>query len=285
MTLVVEQPGLFSLVEDQGRAGLGHIGVSTSGAFDRNALRQVNGLLGNERSAAAIEVLGGGLVLHAERSHLLAVTGGVGPLAIDGDPVSHGRILALHAGQRLELGTITAGVRACVGVAGGFVVARELGSASTDTLAGLGPPALSIGDRLDVGTPGSPPDIEDVPSLGVEGQFSLDVILGPRDDWFTETAVRSLLEAPWQVSADSDRIGVRLTGPRLDRARDGELPSEPCLRGSIQVTSDRQPIVLGPDHPVTGGYPVIAVVIDAHTDRLSQARPGQTIRLHRRSLP
>jgi allophanate hydrolase subunit 2 len=115
------------------------------------------------------------------------------------------------------------------------------------------------------------------------GTVTVDVVLGPRDDWFTGAAVRKLLEEPWHVSPASNRIGVRLTGPALERATSLELPSEPCLRGSIQIAADGQPIVFGPDHPVTGGYPVIAVVIDAHTDFLAQARPGQRIRFRRRA--
>lgn len=83
------------------------------------------------------------------------------------------------------------------------------------------------------------------------------------------------------LSSASDRIGVRGSGPTLERTRPEELPSEPCLRGSIQVAPDGQPIVFGPDHPVTGGHPVIAVMVDAHTDRLAQARPEQTLRLRR----
>lgn len=284
MSLVVEHPGLLSLVEDGGRPGLGHLGVSASGAFDRAALRQVNVLLGNNPGAAAIEVLGGGLRLRAETSHIVAVTGGVGPFTVDGVQVTHGRAVSMLAGQRLELGTITAGIRAYVGVSGGLVAGRELGSASTDTLAGLGPAPLSTDDVLTTDTTRPTPDLEDVPSLFAGGDVTVDVILGPRDDWFTGGAVRRLLDSAWQVGSASDRVGIRLTGPVLDRRHPDELPSEPCLRGSIQVASDGQPIVFGPDHPVTGGYPVIAVVVDAHTDRLGQVRPGQTLRFARRAV-
>ncbi|MBC7633746.1 biotin-dependent carboxyltransferase family protein [Aeromicrobium sp.] len=278
MSFVVELPGLLSLVEDGGRTGLGHLGVSTSGAFDRPALRQANILLGNDPCAAVIEVLGGGLLLRAESAHMIAMTGGVGPLDIDGEPAAHGRAIPIRAGQRLRLGTIAAGVRTYVGVAGGLAAARELGSASADTLAGLGPAPLAVGDTLAVGVARPSPDLEDIPSLLRGGDLSVDVVLGPRDGWFTPESVRLLLESAWQIGSDSNRVGIRLTGPVLERARAEELPSEACARGSIQVASDGGPIVFGPDHPVTGGYPVIAVVVDAHTDRLAQARPGQTLR-------
>lgn len=282
MTLHVDDPGLLSLVQDSGRPGMGHIGVSASGAFDRNALRQVNALLGNRAGAAGIEVLGGGLVLRASTSHTVAVTGSAGAITIDGRPAAFGRALRLAPGQRLRLGASSVGLRSYVGVAGGLDVPTELGSAATDTLSGLGAAGLSAGAVLDVGPPTATPDIEDVLPLTRSGDLVLDVVLGPRDDWFTDAAVRALLGEPWRVSATSDRVGVRLLGPVLHRRVTTELPSEPCVRGSIQVASDGQPIVFGPDHPVTGGYPVIAVVVDAHTDRLAQARPGQDIRFHRR---
>ncbi|NRQ49764.1 biotin-dependent carboxyltransferase family protein [Aeromicrobium stalagmiti] len=282
MSLVVVQTGLLSLVQDSGRPGLGHLGVSTSGAFDRVALRQVNAVLGNAADAAVIEAIGGGLALRATEAHVVAVTGAAGPVTIDGRQAAYGRALRLAAGQQLELGTAVTGLRTYVAVAGGLDVGRELGSAATDTLAGLGPPPLAVGDELPTGRPSALPEVDDVPPLGIAGDMTLDVVLGPRDDWFEPDAMRRLLDEPWQVSGASDRVGVRLTGPTLDRSRAGELPSEPCVRGSVQVAADGQPIVFGPDHPVTGGYPVIAVVVDAHTDRLAQARPGQVIRFRRR---
>ena len=281
MTLVVERPGLLSLLQDRGRPGLGHLGVSRSGAFDRSALRQANLLLGNDPGAAAIEHLGGGLELRAETATLVAVTGATGPITIDGNPAAYGRAVPLLPGQRLVVGPPTTGLRSYVGVSGGFNAPPELGSRSSDSLSGLGPAPLQAGDLLEIGPRGHAPELEDVPTLGRTGELTLDVVLGPRDDWFTLDTVRQLLESPWQVSAASDRIGVRLTGPALERSRTDELPSEPCVRGSIQVAADGQPIVFGPDHPVTGGYPVIAVVVDAHTDRLAQARPGQAVRLSR----
>ncbi len=142
MTLVVESPGLRSLVQDLGRPGLGHLGVSPSGAFDRSALRQLNLVLGNETGAAALEVLGGGLVLRAETSTFVAVTGGAGAITVDGDPAAYGRAIPLQAGQRLALGTPTAGLRAYVGVAGGSAAMEELGSRSTDTLGRARPEPL-----------------------------------------------------------------------------------------------------------------------------------------------
>lgn len=278
MTLVVDDPGMLSLVQDCGRPGLGHLGVSTSGAFDRGALRQANTLLGNEPCSAAIEVLAGGLVLRATEPHVLAVTGAAAPVTIDGADAAYGRALRLQPGQRVRIGAPVVGLRTYVGAAGGIDIDAELGSASTDTLSGLGRGRLAAGDILEIGPARPTPELDDVLPLGISGDMTLDVVLGPRDDWFTPAAVRGLLEAAWAVDPVSDRVGVRLVGPSLSRSRQGELPSEPCLRGSIQVAADGQPIAFGPDHPVTGGYPVVAVIVDTHTDLLAQARPGSTVR-------
>jgi biotin-dependent carboxylase-like uncharacterized protein len=284
MTFVVECPGHGSTVQDLGRPGMGHLGVSPSGAFDRGALRQANTLLGNQPGTATVETYGE-LVLLAQAPHVIAVTGGVGPITIDGRPLAFGRATPVRAGQRLTIGRLVSGLRAYLGVSGGVAAPLELGSASHDTLSGLGPAPLRAGDVVPTSVGGGVPDLVDVPPLGRSGDITLDVVLGPRDDWFTPGTVRRLLEDPWRISAASSRIGVRLEGRELERSVTNELPSEPVVRGSVQVTADGQPMVFGPDHPVTGGYPVIAVVVDAHTDRLAQARPGQVVRFSRVQQP
>lgn len=282
MTFVVEQPGHGSTLQDRGRPGNGHLGVSASGAFDRDALRQVNALLGNVPGAAAIETYGG-LVMTSGASHVVAVTGAVGPVLLDGRPVPHGRAVPVAEGQRLSIGLPTIGMRVYVGVAGGLAGAPELGSLSADLLGGLGPDPLVGGLTLTTGHARPVPDLADVPPLIRSGGLDVDVVLGPRDDWFTPASVRRLLDEPWTISSASSRIGVRLDGTALERLVNAELPSEPTVRGSIQVAADGRPVVFGPDHPVTGGYPVVAVAVDAHTDRLAQARPGDVVRFHRRA--
>ena len=282
MSLSVVSPGMLTLIQDAGRPGFGSSGVGRSGAFDRAALRQANLLVGNPEDAPALEVLGGGLRLRATREHVLAVTGAVGPVAVGGHPVEHGRSCVVFADQEVTLGTFDVGLRAYLAVGGGVLADEVLGSASTDTLSGLGPAPVPAGAKLRCGMPsGPPPDAMDIPALIASGSTNVDVVLGPRDDWFTDAAVARLLASAWTVTPTSDRIGIRLDGPELERAREGEIPSEPCVFGSIQVTSAGLPVVLGPDHPVTGGYPVIAVVADHHLDRLAQLRPGEVLRFRR----
>jgi allophanate hydrolase subunit 2 len=136
------------------------------------------------------------------------------------------------------------------------------------------PAALSDAADVDVAATQAPP-VTDV---------SLRVVLGPRDDWFTPAAVETLTSQPWEVTADSDRVGVRLAGASLARSEKGvgqELPSEPVVRGAVQVPPSGRPLVFLADHPTTGGYPVIAVVVGDGTDVLAQLRPGERVRFRR----
>jgi biotin-dependent carboxylase-like uncharacterized protein len=260
-------------VQDLGRPGHAALGVPPSGAFDRAALRAANRLVGNPPGAAALEITFGGLHLRAARPLTIALTGAPCPGSPDWYlPVS------VPAGALVRIGRPPIGLRSYLAVRGGIAVPAELGSRSTDTLGGLGPARLAAGDRLPVGEPsGTPAGAAGRPP--VFGPVLLRVLWGPRDDWLTAAARRALCEAGWRVRPESDRVGVRLDGPALERARSDELPSEPTIPGAVQLPADGRPIVFGPDAPVTGGYPVVAVVDRAEDlDRLAQARPGDTVR-------
>ena len=274
-----------ALVQDLGRPGRSELGVSPSGAFDRRAVRQANALVHNPADAAVLEVLGS-VTLRASRWTTVAVAGAPGAVTIDGVPVSSMRTLHVPAGGVLAIAAPVIGLRRVVAVRGGVAAEPVLGSRSTDTLSGLGPAPLAVGSPVLVGPGAAGPDLRQL-DVGVAGagDLTVRVVLGPRDDWFTPAAVDTLLRTGWTVSDRSDRIGVRLDGPALERAVAGELESEPVLRGSIQVTSAGLPVVLGPDHPVTGGYPVIAVVLDTDTDLLAQAAPGRVVRFRRHPAP
>ena len=280
--LTVLEPGPLATVQDQGRVGHAHLGVPRSGAADRASLRLANRLVGNADDAATIEVTVGGFRARAGSPLLVSLTGAVGPAHVDGRPVPHGEPVRLPAGAVIELGQPVVGLRTYVAVRGGIGVPPVLGSRSTDTLAGLGPPPLAAGTQLPIGdTAVTAPRRAESPPLLSADEVRLRVVLGPRDDWFTEAAVRRLLTAPWQVSTRADRVGLRLQGPLLERSRNDELPSEGCVRGALQVSADGAPTVFGPDHPVTGGYPVIAVVVDPDCDQAGQLRPGGVVRFER----
>jgi len=278
------------LVQDLGRPGRSDLGVSPSGPFDRRAARQANRLVGNPDEAAVLEVLGA-VHLRATRDTTVALTGAPGPVDIGRSdvgqvPTDTGRAVVLRAGEDLRVASPSVGLRRVVAVAGGLVPDPVLGSRSTDTLSGLGPPPVTAGTLLPVGLGAAAPALPPI-ETGVDavGDLILRLVLGPRDDWFTSAAHATLFTTGWVVSPRSDRIGVRLDGPPLERLVHGELESEPVLRGSIQVSSAGLPVVLGPDHPVTGGYPVIGVVTDTDVDLLAQAAPGRVVRFRRHPAP
>lgn len=278
--LTVVRPGPLALLQDAGRFGHAADGVGRSGPADRAAHARANRLVGNAAGATAIEVTLGGLVIRAEHDVTVALTGAPAPADIDGDPVAHDTPFVLAAGKTLRLRAPRAGLRSYLAVAGGVDVPPTLGSASTDTLAGLGPAPLAGGDRLAVGSSRGAGDPPAGTPLG-DATPALRVGFGPRDDWFTEPA--ALITGEWQVSPQSNRVGLRLdrpagVGPALDRSRPDELPSEGLVLGAIQVPPSGQPVLFLADHPLTGGYPVVAVVVDDDIDRAGQLRPGQRLR-------
>jgi biotin-dependent carboxylase-like uncharacterized protein len=186
----------------------------------------------------------------------------------------------LVPGDVLALGTPATGLRVYLAFAGGVAVPAELGSRSTDVLSGIGPAPLAAGDELPLGEPvGVPVGADELGPWPAPDEIRVPVLLGPRDDWF-DGASAQLAGGRWRVSPDSNRIGLRLSGPSLRRAAavDGsELPSEPVVTGAVQVPASGRPVVFLADHPTTGGYPVIGVVPAGALPALAQARPGTTV--------
>lgn len=274
-SLHVVATGSLTTVQDRGRVGLAHLGVPRAGALDRPAADLANRLVGNGPDAAVLEVTLGGLEIRCLGGAWVAVTGASGDVTVDGRPRDHGRAEWLPDGAVLRLGLPAAGVRSYVAAAGGFDVPPVLGSRSTDTLAWVGPPRVAEGDELPLGTPAGPPLTPDALRPPRPGRLRL--LPGPHACWFADRAVEELCAASYDVGPDSDRIGLRLNGPAVARVDDAELPSEGMVLGAVQVPPDGQPVVLLADHPVTGGYPVLAVV---HTDDLwqcAQLRPGEPV--------
>ena len=279
--LHIEQPGGLALIEDLGRPGLANLGVAASGALDRRALALANRLVGNPDGAAALELLVGGFSARFEREAWFAVTGAWGSVVLDGRDVPPYTAERARDGSVLEIGPAQRGIRYLLAVRGGLDAQLVLGSRSRDTLAGIGPEPVAAGQVLATGPEpaASVPIVDqDVAFPPPQGTITLELLPGPRADWFTDAAGATLFDAEWRLSEQADRIGARLTGPALDRRRDGELASEATVAGSIQVSGDGQPTILLADRPVTGGYPVIAVVASASLDAVAQLRPGQPVR-------
>jgi biotin-dependent carboxylase-like uncharacterized protein len=276
--LEVVAVGALALVEDLGRPGHGASGVGRSGAADRAALTLANRLVANDEGAAAVEVVFGGLAVRATSLLTVALAGAAAPATVDGMLVGHHTVVDLRPGQVLRLGMPPTGLRTYLAVRGGIDVAPVLGSRSTDTLSGLGPPPLQTGDELPVGPePAELPLIDVAPVCPPPGDtVVLHAVLGPRAEFVADPA--ELTRTTWTASSRSDRVGMRLEGGRLRRTDDAEVPSEGMVRGAIQVPPSGEPVVFLADHPVTGGYPVVATVCDADVDRAAQVRPGQSVR-------
>ena len=280
-TLMILRTGPQALLQDLGRPGLAHLGVPRSGAADRRSHALANRLVANPDDRATVEVTFGGFSARVEGGDVeIAVTGADTNPTINGIAFGTNSIAHARSGDVITLGRPAAGMRSYLAVRGGLDAPTVLGSRSYDVLSALGPAPLRAGDVLTVGThPIAYPELDQAPVAGVEaGVVELSVVPGPRDDWLVDPD--ALVRTEWVASDRSDRIGMRLTGtPLRHRWPDRQLPSEGATRGSIQIPPNGQPVVLGPDHPVTGGYPVAGVVIAADMDRAAQIRPGQSLRL------
>ncbi|WP_017571464.1 5-oxoprolinase subunit C family protein [Nocardiopsis halotolerans] len=285
--LEIVATGPMTTVQDAGRFGHADLGVGRSGAADTDSYALANRLLANPEGAAALETTLGGLRVRARGPVTVAVTGADTPLRVDGRGAATNTVLHLPDGAELAMGAPARGLRSYLGVRGGVDVPPVLGSRSTDVLAGLGPDLPAPGTLLPVGpAPTGFPNVDHAPTAPVGGpETVLRVVLGPREDWFTDAAVDTLLSSAYEVTPRSDRVGARLSGPVLDRARTGELPSEGMVAGALQVPPGGEPVLFLADHPVTGGYPVVAVVCAADLPRAAQARPGTRVRFTLRTRP
>jgi biotin-dependent carboxylase-like uncharacterized protein len=286
--LTVLRVGFGAATQDRGRPGLSDMGLGAAGAADRGAAALANRMVGNRPDAAALEALLGSVTLRCDAHVVAAVTGAQCAVEVErADGRVRGaaayEVLALEPGDTLHIGVPPTRLRAYLAVRGGFDVAPVLRSRSWDSLARLGPAPLSVGDVLAVGDDAEdwplvdavPPPLDPWPGDPV----LLEVVPGPRDDWFTPDWRTTLTDQDHHVSADSDRVGVRTTAARpLVRAVPHELPSEGVETGSLQVPPEGFPVLFLADHPVTGGYPVVAVLTPASVDRAAQLRPGDTVR-------
>lgn len=273
----VVKAGLLDLVMDLGRPGFRAQGVPEGGAADAPALILANRLVGNADGAAGLELLLQGPALCFPRGGRIALVGADMGARLDGVPVSMGQARAIPPGATLELGLAETGLRTYLAVAGEIQAPAIMGSRSTFLPGGFGGwqgRALRAGDLLPVGH---------ATAIQTGGQAQagrapgcLRILPGPQLAGFGDNALHALAEAAFCLGTDSNRLGLRLSGPNLDYAG-GELLSQAVLPGAIQVPPDGKAIILGWDGPVTGGYPVIAGIVAADLHRLAQLRPGDRL--------
>jgi biotin-dependent carboxylase-like uncharacterized protein len=266
---VILAPGTLTLIEDAGRIGYAHLGVPRAGAFDPRSWRLANRLVGNPEASAALENLGGGLALEALRHLTIAVTGAAGTVYVDGRAHTTNTVIHVRRGARITLGPARAGIRYYVAVGGGIDAEPVLGSRSHDTLGGLGPAPLRTSDVLYTGSsPRTDPVIDHAPVPDDTATFAM--MPGPDA---TEHLLEQLLSRPWDLDPQSNRIGVRLSGSPIEAAQH-TLASRPMVQGAVQLPPNGLPIILGPDHPTTGGYPVVAVVTARSMSQVAQWSGG-----------
>ena len=301
-SLEVLTPGPQSLIQDLGRPGLGDVGVSKAGAADTASARQANRLVGNAPGDAVIETILGGLTVRAHGELTLALAGAITPVEITttndagGDNTRTAPMcspFALHDGETLTLDQPAAGLRTYLAIRGGIDVPEVLGSRSTDVMSGIGPDPLAAGAVLPIGaidqgrTVGAaePSTLPDAVRLGLGTPVLLRITGGPRHDWFTDESQTAITSQTWTVTAESNRIGVRLATDEnqeaaepLERLTADELPSEGVVAGSLQVPPSGLPVLFLADHPVTGGYPVIGVVVPDDLPIAAQLPPGTMLR-------
>jgi antagonist of KipI len=296
MKVIVERAGFLSSVQDLGRTGFRQFGVSTSGALDPFALRVANLLVSNDAAAAGLEITLGGLRLHFEDERVVAWCGGEFDVRVGAKSLPAGHAARVHAGEEVKFGRSQIGCRCWLAIAGGVDVGVVLGSCSTDLRAQFGGfegRTLRDGDALPLGTrPGSSPPATGISTWTAPHDWASpakrDPMLRfiPGVDWnrFNAPTLRRLTSEAFAVLSDSDRMGVRLDGPKLERMDNVDLISEAVAPGTIQVPPSGKPILLLGDCQTIGGYPKIGHVITVDLGVAAQLRAGDHARFSEVSL-
>jgi biotin-dependent carboxylase-like uncharacterized protein len=269
----------YATVQDHGRPGHAHLSVPPSGAFDRDSHDFANRLVGNRIAAATLEMTRATVQLSFDHETTIAVTGAPASIVIDGRQRDMQRAVIVPAHTTVLIATQHLGMRTYLAVRGGVSSEPVMDSRSYDELSRIGTPPVDTGTVLGIGT-----DAEATPAVArqvssgvnVSDAVTLHVHKGPR--WGYCSNADDLLEHEYTVTAQLNRIGLRLAGTPITWNTTERLPSEGMLTGAIQIAADGQPIIFGPDHPTTGGYPVIAVLDEREISTVAQLAPGTTVR-------
>jgi antagonist of KipI len=290
MSLRVQDPGLLTTVQDLGRYGYSHLGISPGGTADSLAMRIANLLVGNAENAAALEMTLAGVTLEFDEQSVVALTGGKCDCRINNDTAPMWQAIRVPAEGVLTCGPMKTGSRLYLAIQGGLDVQPIMGSASTNIaghFGGFGGRGLRKGDLLGV-RKGPNSRLPTLKPGAVEGLYSrepLRITRGAQHDWFGVEAFGKLLSCPYTVSEQSNRSGLRLQGESISPRVQSQLLTEGVSLGAIQVPQDEQPIILFVDQQTTGGYPKIANVITADLYRVGQLRPREQVRFIEVAIP
>lgn len=282
MTVRVVKPGFFTTVQDRGRFGLAHLGISPAGAADALSLRIANLLIGNDEYAPALEMTLVGATLEFEKRAIVAICGATCDCRLGQNPVPANEAIEIPEGGVLHCGSTTDGARCYLAVQGGFEVPIVMGSASTDIrghFGGVEGRRLQSGDTVRVGSTTGPPLRRVAGTLQpMQWSGAIRVTKGAQHYWFSADTYARFLASPYTVSEQSDRAGLRLKGEAVTPSEKSQLLTDGIPLGAIQVPQDGQPIILFVDQQTTGGYPKIASVIAADMHRIGQLRPHDEVR-------
>lgn len=265
--------------QDIGRPGNMRYGVSASGPMDIVSFEAANAVLGNETKQTAIEISLGGLILQChEGSITLAITGGDFLIEYQGQKISSWTVLTIQKGERLSVRAGKSGSWAYLAFSGKLNVKDWLNSSSTHSTSGFGGGVLKTGQKFTLTDASNQANrIGPILKPNFNTNDLIHAVLGPQDQYFMNTAIKIFSDSIFKVSDNYDRMGMQLTGPKLELKSALSIPSEPVVKGSIQVSGDGIPTILLADHQTTGGYPKIATVISSDINRLVQLRSNQNV--------
>ncbi len=287
----VIKAGIFDTIQDLGRYGFQRFGMPTSGAMDTYALRIGNILLENPQNEAGIEISSPGLTLEILTNTIISITGANLSPTINGNPIPMWEVISVKKGDIISFTKRKNGVYAYLLIAGGIDIPLVLGSKSTYTrgkIGGIDGRPLKSKDIINI----NPPTGKDIIGRKVSDQFiptykdeeEIRVMMGPQDDYFTDNGISTFLNSIYEVTPNSDRMGYRLKGEKIEPKKGVDITTDGIPQGSIQIPGDGMPIVMLRDCQTTGGYAKIATSISIDIDKLTQIRPGGEIKFEKISL-
>jgi biotin-dependent carboxylase-like uncharacterized protein len=277
-TITFSRASGFLTLQDQGRIGYANIAVPTSGAFDQKSHQLANRLIGNFPNACVVESLRASFEFVTDTDLVVSVTGAPASVQVDGREHEMFRAIFVPAGSVVSVSSSNLGMRTYLAIRGGIFGTQIMGSCSFDELSQIGTPPIKPGDKFLVEDQVVGSITGDyVPSSVVTGpHVELEAMPAPRWSGFSNPDL--LFTSEYQVTSSVNRVGLRLTGPELSWSSQSRLASEGLITGAIQIPVDGMPLIFGPDHPTTGGYPVVAVVSRNSLDLLAQTAPGTMVR-------
>lgn len=284
MGIMILNGGLLTTVQDAGRRGYQRYGLGVSGAVDVHAYIYANILVGNTGNEAVLEATLLGPTIEFTSPSVIAITGGNLSPMLNGMPCPMYRAVKIAKGDVLSFGTCKSGCRAYISFAGGLAITPIMGSRSTYIKAHLGGyegRKLMSGDEIAFRKPNSCP-------LNIErrvmepdvfnGDYTVRVLMGPQDENFTENGINTFLNSTYSVTNEFDRMGYRLTGPKIEHVTDGNIITDGIAFGAIQVPDGGEPIIMLSDRQTTGGYAKIASIINVDMPMIAQCKADDTVR-------